>query len=344
MSTREARCGVLLIQLGTPDSPRRSHVRRFLHEFLSDPRVLDMNALARSLLLYGVILPFRPRRAAVAYTKIWTEAGSPLAVHSRAFGEALGKELGEDFRVALGMRYGNPSLEEALQQLAAVERLIVLPLFPQYAESSTGSALARVRELAGAPFAQRVLGPFYRRAEFISALAEVARPELEQLSPDHVLMSYHGLPQRQIRTSDPSGAHCLAHRDCCEWIGPANANCYRAQCYATSRALAEELELHVEWSVSFQSRLGLAPWIRPFTDHVLPQLAGRGVRRLAVICPSFVADCLETLEEIGIRAAEQWDGLGGEQLSLIPCLNAHPSWVGAVAGWVRCAAQDSSGG
>ena len=337
----EARVGVLLVNLGTPDSASVADVRRYLREFLGDPRVLDTHPLLRTLLLYGAILPFRPRRSAAAYAQIFDGAGSPLLAHGRALAEAVAKRLGDRFAVELGMRYGQPSLADALARLrgTGAERVVVVPLFPQYAGSSTGSALERIYALAGAHWtvaALSVAPPFYDDPGFIRCLAAGAGPRLADFGADHVLLSYHGLPERQVRRSDPTGSHCLAGPDCCEVIGRENRDCYRAQCFATSRALAEALSLDADaWSVSFQSRLAGTPWIRPFTDHELPRLAERGVRRLAMICPSFVADCLETLEEVGIRARRQWAELGGEALELVPCLNAQPDWVDTVATWVR---------
>jgi ferrochelatase len=335
----DRRLGVLLVNLGTPASPAPADVRRYLHEFLSDPRVIDTNPLLRGLLLYGAVLPFRPRTSAAAYAKIWRDDGSPLLAHGRALAGALARELGSSFQVELAMRYGEPSIERALEALADTEALIVAPLFPQYASSSTGSALERIYAEAGKRWnvsALRVLEPFYSDPGFIAAQVELARPLARELRPDHVLFSFHGLPERQVKKSDPSGAHCLAKDDCCASMGPANRWCYRAQCHETARLLGARLELDgAQWSVSFQSRLGRTPWIRPFTDHVLPELARKGVRRLLIACPSFVADCLETLEEIGIRARAQWSELGGEALGLVPCVNAHPTWVGALARMVR---------
>lgn len=316
-------------------------MRRYLAEFLSDPRVLDMPAPARWLLLHAVILPFRPRRSAQAYQKIWGPEGSPLLVHGRALQEALAKTLGGDFVVELAMRYGEPSIAGALARLVASDlaRIVALPLFPQYASSSGGSAAQAVLAAAGAMWnvpALQVLGEFHDDPGFLDAWMSVAAPELASFAPDHVLFSYHGLPERQVRKSDPGAKHCLVSTTCCERLGPANRRCYRAQCFATTRALAARLMLRSsEHSTSFQSRLGRTPWIRPFTDEMLPALAGRGVRRLAVLCPSFVADCLETLEEIGLRARDQWVGLGGEDLLLVPSLNAHPVWVDAVARMLR---------
>lgn len=336
--------GVLLVQLGTPDSPTESDVRRYLAEFLSDPRVIDLPAPLRRLLLHGVILRVRPRASAAAYRKIWTPQGSPLRVYSEDFARALAAELGGDFRVALGMRYGAPSIDAALSALAegAVRKLIVWPLFPQYSNAATGSALARAFErLAGFAFERVIsIGPVHADAGFVAAWAGVAAPALAAFRPDHVLFSYHGLPERQIRAADPSGRHCLASAECCAVLGAENRNCYRAQCHATTRDLARALALPPErHSTAFQSRLGPTRWIEPYTDVELPRLAGAGVRRLAVLCPAFVADCLETLEEIGMRAREQWQGLGGDDLLLVPSLNADRRWVAYAAERLRTAAQ-----
>jgi protoporphyrin/coproporphyrin ferrochelatase len=323
---------VLLVNLGTPDAPEAPAVRRYLAEFLMDPRVIDVNVVSRALLVYGAVLPFRPRRSAAQYRTIWTDRGSPLLYHSLDLRAALARKMGE---VRLAMRYGKPSIAAGLDALEqhGVDRIVVVPLYPQYASSSTGSTLdaiyrwARGRRVAPT---LSVVPAFYAHDGFLDPLAEVARPAIE--GADHVLMSFHGLPERQVRATDHAGNHCLASPDCCAAIGSANRDCYRAQCYATARGLAQRLGLPADrWSVSFQSRLGRTPWIQPFTDVVLPQLRDRGVSRIAVICPSFVADCLETLEEIGVRAREQWKALGGESLALAPCLNAHPRWVDGLA-------------
>ena len=333
--------GVLLVNLGTPSSPSVRDVRRYLREFLSDPRVIDIPPIARWALLQLVILPFRSPVSAAAYAKIWTAQGSPLLVHGQALRDGVAKSLGPGFAVELGMRYAAPSLQEALGRLeeAGADRLIAVPLFPQYAVSSTGSAVAQVLSLAAANWnVPRIkgVGPFYAHPGFTAALVAVARPELNEFQPDHLLMSYHGLPERQIRKIDESGRHCLATATCCDDLSDVNRCCYRAQCFATSRTLASALETSPErYSVAFQSRLGRTPWIKPHTDAVLPELAARGVRRLAVICPSFVADCLETLEEIGIRAREQWRELGGEELRLVSCVNSHPVWVETLARLVQ---------
>ncbi|HSJ95542.1 MAG TPA: ferrochelatase, partial [Myxococcota bacterium] len=298
--------GVLLVNLGSPEAPTPRAVRRYLREFLGDPRVLDIPALPRRLLLEGVILPTRPRRSAEAYTKVWTPEGSPLVVYGRALRDALGKRLGAGFVVELAMRYGVPAIAPALERLAAADcrRILVVPLFPQYSSAATGSALEAVYRAAGARWNTPpidVLDSYYDEPAFVGALAAVARALPEERRPDHLLLSYHGLPERQIRKSDATGAHCFASNDCCDAVGKANRFCYRAQCVATSRALAGALGIgEQDWTIAFQSRLGRTPWIRPYTDEILPFLRERGVRRLAVMCPSFVADCLETIEEIGI--------------------------------------------
>ena len=358
--SRQNRVGVLLLNLGSPDSPSTRDVRRYLREFLGDPRVIDLHPVLRALLLHCVILPFRPRRSAAAYRKIWTERGSPLLVESRSLRNGVAARLGEGFQVELAMRYGAPSIELALDELlaSAPAQLVVVPLFPQYAEAATGSCLARVHELlaaagieAAAPAAEpaapeaavpqlRCVPPFYVEPGYIAGWTAVAREPLENFAPDHILFSYHGLPERQIRRADSSGSHCLERPDCCSEVGRVNRDCYRAQCHATSRALASALALEPgSWSLGFQSRMGPSRWIRPHTDRLLPELARQGNRRLAVLCPAFVADCLETLEEIGIRLRTQWRELGGEDLLLCPCPNAHPTWSAALADLVRAVAE-----
>lgn len=335
--------GVLLVNLGTPDAPRAPEVRRYLREFLSDPRVLDIPAPARWLLLHLVILPFRPARSAAAYRRVWRPDGSPLLHHSRRLAEALRGAL-PDCEVELGMRYGEPSLARGLQALRqrGCDRIVVVPLYPQYAASTTGSTLdALYRAAAPAwntPFFT-VVPPFYDHPAFIDALAAVGAPVLDEFAPDHVLFSFHGLPERHLRKGDPTGAHCLRTPDCCDAVGVANRTCYRAQCFATARLLRRRLGLkEADTSIGFQSRLGRAAWIRPYTESEVVELARRGVRRLAVFCPAFVADCLETLEEIGIRAAESFVAAGGEALRLVPALNDHPAWVAALAAIIREAA------
>jgi ferrochelatase len=336
--------GVLLLNLGTPDAPTTPAVRRYLREFLMDPRVLDIAPVARWLLVNLVIAPFRSPKSAAAYKTVWTERGSPLLVASQDLVAGVQERLGPSFRVALGMRYQNPSIAAALAELrrSPLERLVVVPLFPQYSSAANGSAIERVfDELRGSwnvP-SVRVLADFYAHPGFIDAQADVARRALDGFDADLVLMSFHGLPERHVRKSWADGFTGCDLKGPCPPIGPGNRYCYRAQCFATARALAAALDLPEDrYKVTFQSRLGRDPWIQPYTDVVLPELARAGVRRLAVMCPAFVADCLETLEEIGIRAREDWEAAGGEELLLIPCVNAEPAWCEAVAEMVRAEA------
>ena len=332
--------GVLLINLGTPEAARPAQVRRYLREFLSDPRVIDLPSAARFALVQGVIAPLRARKSAGAYAKIWTERGSPLLFHGLDLRDALRGRMGE-VPVELAMRYGKPTICAGLQALksAGCDRILLAPLYPQYASSSTGSSLEQSYLEAGklwnAPYLE-VLAPFYDDPRFLDAVASRGRPVLDELKPDHVLFSFHGLPERHCVKSDEGGAHCLQRADCCERIVEANRNCYRAQCFATTRGLRERLGLDQSNStITFQSRLGRTPWIKPHTDEELVRLAQAGVRRMAVFCPAFVADCLETLEEIELRAAEDFRAAGGDRLELVPSLNADPVWVEALLGMLR---------
>lgn len=342
--------GVLLINLGSPEAPTAAAVRPYLREFLSDPRVIDIPAPLRWLLLNAVILPTRPAKSAEAYAQVWTPEGSPLLVHSREFTGKMVRALGEDYVVTLAMRYGNPSIPSVLDALLRepLKELVVVPLYPQYASSSTGTALEVVmRELStrwNIP-PVRVTAPFYDDPGYLDAMVENAAPRLQAFRPDHVLFSYHGLPERQIRKSEGAPGHCFAQDDaCCAAIGPRNAYCYRAQSFATTRALTARLGLDPAGvSTAFQSRLGRTPWIKPYTDEVLVTLARAGVKRLAVFSPSFVADCLETLEEMAIRGKETFIEAGGEALELIPALNAHDAWVRAAAEIVRSAPRNPAG-
>ena len=338
--------GVLLVNVGTPDAPDAGAVRKYLREFLGDPRVLDINPVGRWLLLNLIILPRRPAQSAEAYRKVWTDEGSPLLLHSEALAAALQKALGETYRVKVGMRYGNPSLAHAMDTFRneGLERFVVFPLYPQYAASSTGTSVSEIYRLVGQRWnvpAVSVVAPFYDDAGMIACFASIGREVIDEVDADHVLFSFHGLPERHIRKSDETGEHCLRMDECCAAMGHANRYCYRAQCYETARRLARELGLppgEDGWSVTFQSRLGRTPWIRPYTDEVIVELARQGTRRLAVFCPAFVADCLETLEEIGLRAEADFKAAGGESLTLVPSLNAHPRWVEAAARLVREAA------
>lgn len=317
--------GILLINIGSPENPEVPAVRRYLREFLSDKRVIGLPALLRYILLYAFILPFRPRRSAHAYKAIWTQNGSPLICNSNAFLKKLQTRLGEHYNVVLGMRYGQPSISSALKKLQTCERITVLPLFPQYSSAATGSAIESVlTKLAPQAIfpSINIIRDFYQHPGFIQALATQIKPYIA--NHDYVLFSYHGLPENHLQEIGCKPV-CVAT---CPPISSSNQACYRAQCQQTTTLLANTLDL-THYGFAFQSRLGKTPWIKPYTDTVLVELAARGIKRLAVACPSFVSDCLETLEEIGIRAQEQWLQAGGEELTLIPCMNASDEWVEA---------------
>jgi ferrochelatase len=314
--------GVLVINLGTPDAPQAGAIRRYLREFLSDQRVVDLPSLIWQPLLHTVILPFRPRRLVHAYGSIWTAAGSPLLVTSRSIGlaiqERLRKQLGDHVHVAVSMRYGQPSIAGAIDELLAANarRIIVLPLYPQYASSSTASAYDAVwghlKTLRWMPEI-RSIGSYHDDPAHIQALAQSVRDWwAQQGRGDHLLLSFHGIPQRHVEAGDP----------------------YFCQCHKTARLLAEALQLpEGSWTIAFQSRLGRIPWVRPYTDEVLPQLAQRGVKKLDTICPGFAADCLETLEEVAIRYRDSFAATGGE-LRYIRALNDSALQADALSGLV----------
>lgn len=329
--------GVLLVNLGSPDSPATGDVRRYLNEFLMDGRVLDVAWPLRRFIV-GTILIKRPRESGHAYEKIWTKDGSPLVVTSKHVTAALQKRV--SVPVELAMRYQSPSIESGVKALAAkgVTELLLIPLFPHYAMSSYETAVVRVQELA-ARFAPQmkitVQPPYYDQPDYIAALVASAADYLKQ-DYDHLLFSYHGIPERHLRKSDPTGCHCLQSEECCTTESPARATCYRAQCFATTAAFVKLAGVPKEkYSVSFQSRLGRDPWLKPYTDYELPRLAQEGKKRMLVICPAFVSDCLETIEEIGMRGCEQFMGASGREFTRIPCMNEHPAWVSALEKMIR---------
>lgn len=329
--------GVLLVNLGSPDSPEPRDVRAYLAEFLDDPRVIDLASPLRWLLLNLIVLPSRPRRSAAAYKQIWTDQGSPLVVISAQQAALLQKRI--DLRVEVAMRYGRPDIGGALSRLygGGVRDLLVVPMYPHYAMSSYETVLAKVNEEAGrfADLAIQFVQPFYDHPGFIDALVQAARPALDS-KPDLVLFSYHGIPERHVRKNDPTSCWCLEARDCCARPSPSHRTCYRHQVFETTRAFAGRAGLAPQqWSVSFQSRLGRTPWLRPFSDVVIEELPKQGVKRLVVLCPSFVADCLETLEEMGIRGRAAFMAAGGESFTLVPCVNTESAWIDTLQGFVE---------
>ncbi len=333
---------VLMLNLGSPDSPKVRDVRRYLREFLSDERVLDAPAPIRWLVLNLFILPFRPQKSARAYASVWTPEGAPLLVTSRRQQQLLQQQT--DLPVALAMRYGQPSISETVAGLVhdGVEEVFLLPLYPHYAMSSYETVVVKVQEeIARQKPAMRftILQPFYNDPEYIAALVDSARPYLQEPF-DKLIFSFHGVPERHLRKSDPSHAHCLTVPDCCQVCSPVHATCYRHQCLTTARLFAARAGLRPDqWFVSFQSRLGRDPWLTPYTDQTVKRFASEGLKKILVICPAFISDCLETLEEIAMGNAEIFLEHGGEKLTLIPCLNDSPQWIAWMAKRVQAWAQ-----
>jgi protoporphyrin/coproporphyrin ferrochelatase len=331
---------VLLVNLGSPASTSVPDVRRYLREFLGDERVLDLPAPLRWLLLEGIILRTRPKKSAHAYEQIWTDQGSPLLATSRSVQAKLAATLGPDTPVYLAMRYGEPSIASVVARLAAdgIDEVLLFPQYPHYAMSSWETVVARVyAEAARLAPRLRVDGilPFYQDADYIEALHAVTAPYLAQ-PHDHILFSYHGIPERHLRKADSSKAHCTLVKDCCTTCSPLHATCYRAQVLATTRALVARAGIPAErHSVSFQSRLAGEPWLTPFTDFELKRLPQEGRKRLLVLCPAFVADCLETLEEIRVQGRETFVAAGGESFTQVPCLNDQPPYIDFLANRVR---------
>jgi ferrochelatase len=337
--TAEAqRTGILLMNLGSPDSTEVGDVRTYLQEFLMDGRVIDAPWPIRYLIVHGFVLPFRPAKSAEAYRTIWTPEGSPLIVMSRRVQRLLQERIPQP--VELAMRYRLPRVDGALQALQnqGVEEVVLIPLFPHYAMSSYESAVEEVRRCIREHFPDlklKICPPYYRHPAYLEALATTVSPHLA--TPwDHLLISFHGIPQRHLRKSDPTRSHCLKAASCCDRPHSAHATCYRHQCHATAAGLVEKAGLPPgKVSVSFQSRLGRDAWIQPYTEPELERLARSGVRRLKVLCPAFVSDCLETLEEIAVRGREVFQHHGGEELELIPCLNDHSRWIDALVELAR---------
>src|SRR6185369_4939740 len=324
--------GALLVNLGSPDSTSVSDVRRYLNEFLMDERVIDTPWLMRRFIV-GMILINRPKESAHAYEKIWTPEGSPLIVSSRHLQQKL--QARTTLLVELAMRYQNPSIPDAIRKLAGagVDDLLLIPLFPHFAMSSYETAVVRVQEVA-AQLAPRmkitVQPPYFDAPDYIAALAASAAEHL-QAGYDHLLFSFHGIPERHLHKADPTGNHCLKADRCCDVPSPVHATCYRAQCYKTAADFVKAAGVPAgKYSIAFQSRLGKDPWLKPYTDVLLAELPKRGVKKLFVICPAFISDCLETIEEIGLRGKETFLEAGGKEFAQIPCLNEHPAWIAAL--------------
>ncbi len=330
--------GILLVNLGSPASTSPTDVRKYLNEFLMDERVIDIPWLARRAIVSAFILPRRPKQSAAAYQAIWKPNGSPLVQISRQLRDQL--QLRTEFPVELAMRYGQPTIAQGLKQLRTrgAQCVRLMALYPHYAMSSYETVVIKVKaELKRMDWQVplEVLPPFYNQPEYIDALVSAAQPYLEQ-DYDQILFSYHGIPERHLYKSDPTANHCLKADKCCETPSEAHTYCYRHQVFETTRLFAEKAGIPKDkYQVTFQSRLGRTPWLKPYTDIVLEELPGQGIKKILVICPSFVADCLETLEEIAIRAKESFLLAGGEELVAIPCMNTHPDWIKVLAEWVH---------
>ena len=332
--------GILLVNLGTPDSPQTSDVKKYLDQFLMDERVIDIPKLNRTLLVKGIIVPFRSPKTAKLYKEIWNENGSPLLYYSRLQAKMLQERLGEGYHVELAMRYQSPSIASALANLKAglVDSIQVIPMFPQYASASSGSVMQLVMELVSKwPTVPPIsfVNSFHDNELMIKVFAENARKHQVE-SYDHVLFSFHGLPERQLLKCDHTGSYCLKSADCCQTLNDTNKFCYSAQGHDTARLIAAELNLPKDkYTVCFQSRLGKEPWVQPYTTDVLKKLAAEGKKRLLVFSPAFVADCLETLYEITVEYHEEFKALGGEHVQLVESLNDSPVFIEALAGMVK---------
>lgn len=320
---------VLLVNLGSPDSTDVADVKRYLAEFLTDERVIDI-PFVRKFVVPAIILNTRPKKSAEAYETVWTKDGSPLVATSEKQQQLL-QEVSE-CTIYLAMRYGNPSIPDILAQMVndGVEEVFLIPLYPHYAMSSYETVVVRVMEVVRECFPNLkvdTLQPFYNETDYLDILAESARSYIDD-TVEKLVISFHGIPERHVKQTDPSHSHCLLTNDCCHVANPAHATCYRHQCLFTAEALAERLGLPEDrWIMSFQSRLGKDPWLAPPTDATIRRLAAEGVKKVKVICPAFVTDCLETLEEIAEGVKEEFIDAGGESFEQIPCLNDHPSWI-----------------
>lgn len=330
----QMRDAVLLINLGTPKSPTIPDVHRYLAEFLTDKRVIDLPWMKRQLLVRGIIIPTRCRQSTSSYQQIWMPEGSPLLVYSQRVKENLQHVLGDTILVEMAMRYQEPSIKDALTRIknASIDRLLIFPMFPQYASATTGSVQEKVMEI----ISQWEVIPeisfvdqFATHPDFIEAFRQVAAP-IPIADYDHVLFSFHGLPQRHLIKADSHG-FCLKNKNCCQVMTNKNKHCYSAQCYATAQSIAQSIGISPDnYTVAFQSRLGKDPWLEPYTIDMLHQMLDKKIKKLLVFSPAFVCDCLETIFEIAVEYREEFIKAGGEKLDLVPGLNDHPAWIAAL--------------
>ena len=331
--------GVLLNNLGSPDSTDIKDVKTYLDEFLMDERVIDIPYWKRYILIKGIILNFRPKKSAAAYKKIWWDEGSPLVVISERFTKKVKQKT--DIPVALAMRYGSMSMEKGIKELVdkGVTEIFLAPLYPHYAMSSYETVVTKAEEILAEKYPNVILDtlpPFYKEPDYIKAMSTNIANHLKGFDYDHILFSYHGIPERHIKKSDPTKSHCKIDGSCCERNSVAHYTCYRHQCFETTKAIAKELNLKAgTWSNSFQSRLLKDPWLKPYTDFELEKFPKEGKKKLAVITPAFVSDCLETLEEIAMEGKEDFLEAGGTDYKHIPCMNDNDDWVDVMANWIK---------
>ena len=330
--------GVLLVNLGSPKSPTPKDVKPYLEEFLMDERVIDVPKWFRSFLVKGIILKTRPKKSAKAYKKIWWDEGSPLIVLSERLHEKVAKKT--SVPISLAMRYGQPSIASGLEELhqKGVDEVLIVPLYPQHAMATTETILVLAEEIRAAQYPKMCfthLPAFYNHADYIRVLSHSIQEYLQEKPWEHLLFSYHGVPERHIRKSDITKCHCKIDNSCCQTKSDAHAYCYRHQCYETTRQVAEYLELRPgSFSTSFQSRLAGDKWLRPYTDKTVEKFAKTGIKNLAVVTPAFISDCLETLEEIGMEAKEDFKEKGGDEMHVVPCINDRDDWVNVLSRWI----------
>jgi ferrochelatase len=331
--------GVLLVNLGSPDSPEPKDVKTYLGEFLMDERVIDVPLWARTLLVKGIILNTRPKASAAAYKKIWWKEGSPLIVISERLKDKVQKKV--EIPVALAMRYGSMTIKKGIQELVGkgVKEVFLIPLYPQFAMATTETILVLAEEVRKAHFPDlkiESLPAFYNNPEYIEVLSESISRHLKGKKHDHLLFSYHGVPERHIRKSDITKSHCKIDSNCCVTPSKAHEFCYKHQCLEVTRQIAEKLNLKEgTYSTSFQSRLGFDPWLQPYTDRTIERLGKQGVKNMAIVTPAFVSDCLETLEEIAMEGEEIFHEVGGQNFTTVPCLNDDDNWVALLSKWIN---------
>ena len=331
--------GVLLVNLGSPDSPEPKDVKKYLGEFLMDERVIDVPKWARSLLVKGIILNTRPKASAKAYKKIWWDEGSPLIVLSERLKEKVQGKIKAP--IALSMRYGSMNIKDGIESLIkqGVNQILIFPLYPQFAMATTETILVLANDLQKEFFPGITIDsipPFYNDQDYIRVLSESIKKSLKNTKYEHLLFSYHGIPERHIRKSDVTNSHCKIDKSCCNTSSKAHEFCYKHQCVEVTRLVGKYLNLKEgSFSTSFQSRLGFDPWLRPYTDRTIESLGQNGVKNMAIVTPAFVSDCLETLEEIAMEGKEIFLESGGSNFTTIPCLNDEPNWVALVAKWIN---------